>query len=189
MLSQCTLQNTGWLSFRGQSIDAKVLDVYDGDTITVALPLNKTFYKVKCRLMGINTPEIRTKDPVEKKAGYEAKEWLCSAVLNELVVLKCGKWDKYGRLLCTVIKNSGEVINQSMISNGLAVKYTGKAKKKIKRNISKSEISDVSKDTQSEEKAGIDQTSTLNCRNSTTEQIPTSVCGKAHYRQSEPEAM
>ena len=49
---------------------AEVLSVYDGDTCTCLVDLGfKTFVRVKIRLIGIDTPEIRTKDLEEKAKG------------------------------------------------------------------------------------------------------------------------
>jgi micrococcal nuclease len=47
---------------------AEVVSVYDGDTCTCVVDLGfKTFQRIKVRLVGIDTPEIRTKDLEEKK--------------------------------------------------------------------------------------------------------------------------
>ena len=53
-----------------QSIEAKVISVYDGDTIKALFPLNGVMYKWNCRLVGIDTPEIRTRNLKEKEFGY-----------------------------------------------------------------------------------------------------------------------
>ena len=42
---------------------AEVVSVYDGDTCTCVVDLGfKTSTRIKVRLVGIDTPEIRTKD-------------------------------------------------------------------------------------------------------------------------------
>ena len=48
---------------------AKVIKVYDGDTITIAYKISifdRKYYRFSVRLARIDCPEIRTKDPVEK---------------------------------------------------------------------------------------------------------------------------
>ncbi len=49
-ISYMTSDNTPWLSLEKETLLCKVIDVYDGDTITVKLPFNSKFYKKKCRL-------------------------------------------------------------------------------------------------------------------------------------------
>lgn len=126
-------ENIEWLTFDKQFLRCLVKDVYDGDTITVAIPLNKKPYLVKCRLSGIDAPEIRTKNIAEKKAGIKSKEFLSVKILNKKIWVECGKWDKYGRLLITIYmeKNKKTCINLEMVNNNLAVKYDGKKKSKF----------------------------------------------------------
>ena len=58
-------------------LKAKVLRVLDGDTVdvTISFPFGISVKK-RVRLFGINTPETRTKDPIEKAKGYAAKDRL-----------------------------------------------------------------------------------------------------------------
>ena len=49
---------------------AEVISVYDGDTVTLMIDQGmKHFARVKVRMVGINTPEIRTRDLEEKEKG------------------------------------------------------------------------------------------------------------------------
>ena len=50
-------------SLSGYKCYCKVLDVYDGDTITLGFIFSKNIYKKRCRLEGIDCAEIRTKNP------------------------------------------------------------------------------------------------------------------------------
>ena len=52
-----------------------VLRVVDGDTVDVNIDLGfgTWIHKERIRLKGIDTPESRTRDPEEKKAGLYAK--------------------------------------------------------------------------------------------------------------------
>jgi endonuclease YncB( thermonuclease family) len=133
VLANCTNENTDWLSFDGRFIECKVVKVYDGDTITVVAPLGNGMYKVKCRLQGIDTPEIRTKDLLEKKAGYKSKTWMTEKVLNKCVWLQCGKYDKYGRVLATVFlnKDDEQSLNDTMVFDGAAQPYDGGQRQKF----------------------------------------------------------
>ena len=47
-----------------------VKDVYDGDTITVAFPFGDKMFSWNCRLTGVDTPEIRTRNKQEKEFGH-----------------------------------------------------------------------------------------------------------------------
>ena len=55
----------------------KVTKVIDGDTIDVIIDLGfDIMYKSRVRLFGIDTPESRTRDLVEKKYGLMSKDFL-----------------------------------------------------------------------------------------------------------------
>jgi len=110
-----------------QEIEAKVVSVYDGDTIKAIFPLNDKLYKWNCRLSGIDTPEIRTSSALEKQHGYFVRNALREKILNKVVSLKCGDLDKYGRLLVQVF-HQGENINQWLIDNNYAFTYDGGTK-------------------------------------------------------------
>ena len=54
--------------------DAKVVRVVDGDTIDALIDLGFNVHKkIRIRMVGINTPESRTRDLEEKKRGLAAK--------------------------------------------------------------------------------------------------------------------
>ena len=109
---------------------AEVLSVYDGDSITVVLDLGLGLgAKVKCRLLGIDTPEIRTKSAVEKKAGYKARDRLRDLILGKSVLLhSVKKPDKYGRLLVKVWTEENGFVNGVLLDEGLAREYDGGTK-------------------------------------------------------------
>ena len=67
----------------------KVVRVIDGDTVDVDIDLGFGIwlYKERVRIMGIDTPESRTRDKVEKKFGLAAKARLKS-LLGKNPVLK-----------------------------------------------------------------------------------------------------
>ena len=119
-----------WFNLEGDMIRAKVIDVYDGDTVTLVFQFGDKIWKDKCRLTGINTPEIRTRDPDEKVRGLEARNWLRTKILNKKVWVECGSWDKYGRLLGTIYETSNFTVsvNQELINLGFAIAYSGGTK-------------------------------------------------------------
>lgn len=114
-------------SLNGMSFHAKVIGVYDGDTITVVFKFIDTFYKWSCRMNGIDTPEIKSKNPAEKDLAIKARDFLRDKILGKIIKINCGDFDKYGRLLVGVIYDD-ENINTYMIQSGYAKAYTGGTK-------------------------------------------------------------
>ncbi|WP_396189535.1 thermonuclease family protein [Flavobacterium sp.] len=114
-------------SLKDMIIDAKVVSVYDGDTITIVFKLFENYYKWSCRLDGIDTPELKTKNIDEKQEAIRARDYLRSIIMNKIVSITCGDFDKYGRLLVTVFYNNDNV-NNRMIQSGYAKSYHGGTK-------------------------------------------------------------
>lgn len=114
----------------------KVSKVVDGDTIDVDIDLGFDIsFSSRVRLAGIDTPESRTTDKIEKSLGLEAKEYLKKAIdASKTVVIKTEKMDsseKYGRILGWVFLDGSEIsINQKMINDGYAWAYLGDTKVK-----------------------------------------------------------
>ena len=113
------------------TVQGKIVSVYDGDSVKALLPLNGTLYKWSCRLSGIDTPELRTKNKKEKDLGYKARDILREKLMNKVVTLNCGEFDKYGRLLVEITLDDCN-INEWLIENGYAFKYSGGKKKSWK---------------------------------------------------------
>tara|TARA_E500000178_G_scaffold318205_1_gene339380 strand:- start:109 stop:594 length:486 start_codon:yes stop_codon:yes gene_type:complete len=112
---------------------AKVIKVYDGDTITIAAKihfLDCQYYRFSVRLAHIDSPELKTKNIDEKNYALRAKTELENVILNKMVNIKILKSDKYGRLLAEVIYDN-KSINNWLLSNHLAVNYNGKTKKTV----------------------------------------------------------
>lgn len=108
---------------------AKVLDVYDGDTMTVNIDLGFDIsIKKKVRLLGLDAPEIKTKDKSEKKLAIEIRDFLREMLLGKEVVVITEKPDKYGRSLC-VMKHGGTIVNQLLIELNYARPYYGEKRK------------------------------------------------------------
>jgi micrococcal nuclease len=110
-----------------------VLRVVDGDTVDVDIDLGFAVWlkKERVRIMGIDTPESRTRDSVEKLFGIAAKNRL-GEILGETVILrtqKPGKSDeKFGRILGDFILKDGRMVTEILIEEGHAVPYSGGSK-------------------------------------------------------------
>jgi len=114
-------------SLEGQEHLAKVVDVYDGDTIKCVFPIHNTLYRWNCRLSGVDTPEIRTRCGIEKKYGYKVRDCLRDKILNKMVYVQCNEFDKYGRLLVNILYDDC-IINDWLIQNDYAFQYDGGTK-------------------------------------------------------------
>jgi micrococcal nuclease len=113
-----------------------VTNVVDGDTIDVVIDLGfDIMFASRVRLAGIDTPESRTKDKIEKALGLESKEYLKKHLKDaKSVIIKTEKMDsseKYGRILGWVYVNGDtESLNDKMINDGYAWGYMGDTKVK-----------------------------------------------------------
>lgn len=103
------------------------MNIYDGDTITVDIDLgfHMMLKGLKVRLLGIDSAEIKSKDPVLKQKAVEARDWLRSKCLNQQVYLESTGLDKYGRWLGRVHLADGLCCNDELIKLGLACGYDG----------------------------------------------------------------
>ena len=118
-------------SLKNEVKKAKVVSVYDGDTIRVVFPILNKLYKWNCRITGVDTPELRTRDELEKKYGYEVRDKLRDKILDKVVTVKCGDFDKYGRLLIDIYcDNETRSVSNWLIENKYAFAYNGGTKQK-----------------------------------------------------------
>ena len=106
---------------------AKVIKVYDGDTITVAskLPFNKSpIYRFSVRLRSIDSPEIKGVNKRECDLAIEARDALHKLIYGKIIEIRNNGKEKYGRLLADLYYNDIH-INKWMVDNGYAVNYDG----------------------------------------------------------------
>ena len=123
----------------------KILRVVDGDTVDIDIDLGFGIWmhKERVRMMGIDTPESRTRDLEEKKYGKAAKAYLVDKLNSGRPILKTFKdgVGKYGRILGEfwveeVAEDSEHIsvktnINQMMIEEHHAAPYHGQSKEDI----------------------------------------------------------
>ena len=122
----------------------KVVKVVDGDTVDVDIDLGFGIWmkNERVRIMGIDTPESRTRDLVEKKFGLAAKERLKS-LLGESTVLRTqiakngeDMKGKFGRILgdfdvYDAKTDAVRPVTKILIDEGHAVLYFGGSKEEI----------------------------------------------------------
>jgi len=114
---------------------AKVKLVIDGDTIDVMLDLGFNFFqKGRVRLMGIDTPESRTRDKEEKKYGLAAKQFLVDWVAKyDYILVESSEKGKFGRILGRLYDpDKTECWNDMAVEAHHAVPYHGQSKADIK---------------------------------------------------------
>ena len=104
---------------------AVITKVYDGDTLTAEVDLGFKMWakKVKLRLVGVDTPEIRTKDPVEKELAIKARDRVRELCLGKEVIVKTHGKGKYGRWLASVYVDGDLDVGSFLISEGYAKTY------------------------------------------------------------------
>jgi len=118
--------------------------VVDGDTVDVDIDLGFGIWQhgERVRIHGIDTPESRTRDKVEKKYGLLAKKFVQSYLKvgssQTLVTEKPGDdaKGKFGRILGKFevydeVTDSYMFLGQIMIREGHAVEYFGQSKDDI----------------------------------------------------------
>ena len=109
--------------------------VVDGDTVDAEIDLGfDVKIKKRIRLVGINTPECRTRDLKEKALGLAAKERV-KAILTENIkfTLESTELGKYGRVLGKIHINKLDgtesltqiCLNDQLIKEKHAVAYFG----------------------------------------------------------------
>jgi micrococcal nuclease len=116
-----------------------ILRVVDGDTVDVDIDLGFGMWlrKERVRVMGIDTPESRTSDKMEKVFGLAAKNRLISLLGAEAIlhtqVSKKGEdmKGKFGRVLGNFVSLNGEKCAAVLIREGHAVAYQGGSKENI----------------------------------------------------------
>jgi len=166
LLQKATKDSVPEFSLEGQKLLAKVVGVYDADTCRVVFFLHDRPVRFSVRLTGIDTPEMRPSRnkpnrDLEKKLAVRARNRLIQLVTSveinlddnwrrnrvqglidrdndKLVVLECGEFDKYGRLLGRLFqepvggsssKNSdNNSVNDTLIKEGVARVYHGGTK-------------------------------------------------------------
>ena len=124
------LTKKGLTAYIPEISSGRVVDVYDGDTFTIAgrVAYNPNLFKFSVRVRGIDTPEKRTKDENEKFVALKAQAYVEKIILGNMVELHSVDTDKYGRLLADVTCK-GINIADGLIEKRMAVSYDGGTKK------------------------------------------------------------
>jgi micrococcal nuclease len=116
--------------------NCKINRVVDGDTVDVDIDLGFGIVLTdeRVRIMGIDTPESRTSDKVEKIFGLASKERL-KELLGKTAILKTeinkdgeDMKGKFGRVLGDFLTPDGRRVTDILLEEGHCVKYHGQNK-------------------------------------------------------------
>ncbi len=141
------------LCFDGIMTLIRVTDVYDGDTITAVIKSGHSmFRRFQFRLIGIDTPEIRSRNSIERTHAVSARNRVLNWLLPDVFAVdgkythrtitaqldhtpaitraRLGNFDKYGRILCRIVSDDGDCLNDVLIKEGFARAYDGGNRKK-----------------------------------------------------------
>ena len=119
--------------------DVRVVKIVDGDTVDVDIDLGfgVTLTDERVRIMGIDTPESRTRDKVEDLFGEAAKERLKVLMKDggKLITTEDRKGEdmkgKFGRILGDFRIGDGRKVTDILIEEGHAVAYFGGSKEEV----------------------------------------------------------
>ena len=112
---------------------AKVVSVYDGDTVNIVAFINNKPYKFRCRIARIDAPEMKPdahkskrKRDFELRAAKRSQKILSDLVLHNMVNIVNPKNEKWGRILCDFrLDGDDELISDKMLKSGYAIPYDG----------------------------------------------------------------
>lgn len=143
--------HTPRLTLQGIETYCRVVDIIDGDSVVIVIPLFGSYYKFNARLDGIDAFEMHSHDPILQQKAIVSRNRVfeliskqqCEQVLDRkqiqkalnndvyLAWVKCLNYDKYGRLLCNLYcsQENEKSISEILIQNNLAYAYEGGTKK------------------------------------------------------------
>lgn len=142
-------------NFAKQSFWVRLFEIHDADSPKVIMEINGKLFKSMTRLIGIDTPEIRSKNADEKKLAVRARNRVAQWALPNyftidgeysekqikeilwkypvVMLMFCEEQDKFGRVLARLYRtNDGAIddmaINDVLVSEGYADRYDGGTK-------------------------------------------------------------
>ena len=139
-------------TFEGTITKAKVVEVYDGDTCTIVLFNNNLPIKLKFRMHGYDSPEMKPRKDIENRslhiqAAIIARDKLKEKVLNKIFWVCFVEEEKFGRAMGSLYEISDKnkftgtekCINTWMIDKRLGKPYQGAKKEEFTSN----ELNDI----------------------------------------------
>jgi len=117
----------------GQTYDAQILRVSDGDTIVISAPYLPAPLKpeLAVRIFGVDTPEKghRAQCTQENELALKASAYTSNLIKSgKWIQVTLYRWDKFGGRVLGDIIVDGQSVRAGLIKNGLAREYYGDAK-------------------------------------------------------------
>lgn len=113
-------------SFDGYECYGRVVKVHDCDTITVLFHHHDSLCKTNLRLNGIDAPELHSKVQKEVDLSKAGQKFLSSMILDKVIKIKMGPFDKYARTLASIYTyETEEDIIKKLIDGGFVRAYDG----------------------------------------------------------------
>ncbi len=109
------------------SVQASLVDVYDGDTIKVFIKDFPSIIgdRVSIRFVGLNAPEITSKNPLVRSLAFKVKEYVLARIKSaKSLWLRNMQRDKYFRILADVWVD-GYSLNARLLELGCVLSYDG----------------------------------------------------------------
>ncbi len=116
----------------------RIEHIIDGDTIQAHLDCGMRIYRVeRLRLLSVNTPELRARDPAERLAAIAAKNYTEAWVADHAahasaetgttadwpLIVRTVKADSFGRWLADVTCGGSHNLNADLLSSGHATPF------------------------------------------------------------------
>lgn len=148
--------DTPEFTFAGLGTWARVVSVYDGDTVTIVFPIaghGDCMNKFSARLHGIDTCEMKSKEAANRALAIRARNRLIELITGRdvpgdsnlakkdivkmlgeqvhLVWIECMEFDKYGRVLLRMYagpEKKDKSFSDILIDEKLAYPYYGETK-------------------------------------------------------------
>lgn len=134
-------ENFKKFTLSGIKARCKIISIYDGDTITIGCKIWNNYFKLKVRMYGYDSPEMKPPKnkpdrEIEIRKAKEAKNFLKNKVENKKLIIEFLDFDKYGRALGNLYiieyrfcQKRLISINKLMIDNNHGYPYFGGTKK------------------------------------------------------------
>lgn len=108
----------------------RVVDVYDGDTVTVLYCAGGHLRRRRCRLAGVDAPELRGPRADPERAAA-ARDFLRAETPNRPIRMHVDGTEKYGRWLVRYRLRSGEWAAAALIAAGHAVPMDARGRRLV----------------------------------------------------------
>ena len=147
---------TKLFSLAGLKTYCRLVSLHDLDTISVVFPFQgRDVHKINCRVVGVDSPEMTSKDPIVKAWAVKARNRMLSLIAPgvfevdgsyakkdierllaenvSMLYIHAYEYEKYGRLLVDLflddsVADRGDTLQAICIREGYAKSYYGKTK-------------------------------------------------------------